>query len=151
MRNLSLNDLPDEIIQCILSYASPTSAAAIAQTSRRMDDITNTPLLWRLYCRKHFKYWDARHNITEKYVLPVSLVDWRELFKTRHQTDIAVTKTLEEILACQKGRIQRFNKIINLGYDAKDTLLRHAAVGSDYEDHLARRCVLVSFSLYYCR
>lgn len=141
MRRVSLNDLPDEIIQCILSYASPTSAAALAQTSRRFDDITNTPLLWRLYCRKYFDHWDERHHIKEKFSLPVSLVDWKDVYKGRRLIDTTVTENLESILASQTSRIEKFHRIVSFGYDAKDTLLRHAAVGSEHEDYLARRCV----------
>ncbi|WEW60367.1 hypothetical protein PRK78_005852 [Emydomyces testavorans] len=139
MATTSLNDLPDEIILSILTCGTPTSAVALAQASRKFHIIATTPLLWRLYCRNYFNYWDERHCIREKFVLPVSRVNWKEIYKTRHLIDVNVTENLESILASQTGRIEKFHKILNFGYDAKDTLLRHAAVGSEHEDYLARR------------
>ncbi|EAS36782.3 hemimethylated DNA binding domain-containing protein [Coccidioides immitis RS] len=139
MTNGLLNSFPDEIIQCILACATPISAVKLGQASKKFWSITNTPLLWRFYCRQYFEYWDDRHCILEKFALPVSLVDWKELYKLRHLIDVAVTELLESILACQTGRIEKFHKIISFGYDAKDTLLRHAEAGFEYQDHLARR------------
>jgi F-box protein 21 len=52
------------------------------------------------------------------------------------------------ILANQTGRIEKFHNIVSFGYDVKDTLLRHARVGSDEEDHLARRYVLRAVHTY---
>ncbi|KAI1932295.1 hypothetical protein LOZ66_006915 [Ophidiomyces ophidiicola] len=135
----TLSDLPDEIIQCILIWVIPVSTAAFGQTSRRFRFISNTPSLWRLYCVQHFKHWDQRHRIWEKFRFPASMVDWKELYSTRHLTDLTVTDILESILACQTGRIEKFNRIIHFGYDAKDALLRHSAAAVNSEDYLARR------------
>lgn len=58
------------------------------------------------------------------------------MFKS--QVDHSVTRILNSILGSQTGRIEKFRRVIDLGYDAKDTLLRHSVIESG-EDHLARR------------
>ncbi|EEP82125.1 conserved hypothetical protein [Uncinocarpus reesii 1704] len=134
-----MDDLPDEIVQCILAWTTPASTVALGQTSWRYWAITNSPLLWRLYCLNHFIYWGNCHRFQQKLNLPVSQVDWKGLYKRRHLVDIAVTDILESVLATQTGRIEKVHKIVSFGYDAKDTLMRHAQIGSDHEDYLARR------------
>lgn len=57
----------------------------------------------------------------------------------RQMIDIATTELLDSILACQAGRIEKVRRIIEFGYDAKDTLLRHASAQPDQEDYLTRR------------
>lgn len=53
--------------------------------------------------------------------------------------DKTTSHELNSILARQRGRIKRSEIIAELGYDAKDTLLRNLNVGEDAEDVLARR------------
>lgn len=48
---------------------------------------------------------------------------------------------LDDILASQTGRIRKAQEIIEMGYDVKDTLRRHALASEELEDWLARRCV----------
>lgn len=135
---LSLDHLPEEILHSILCYSHPVSCAALAQTSRRFQNVTNEPLLWRLYCQTHYKFWDRKHGVQQKIASSVSTVDWRSLFVLRYQVDCSVTALLNSILASQTGRIEKFRAVIDLGYDAKDTLLRHSEV-EEGEDCLARR------------
>lgn len=135
---LSLDHLPEEILHSILGYSHPLSCAALAQTSRRFKNVTNEPLLWRLYCQTHYKFWDRKHGIPQKLARPASTVDWRALFVLRYRVDRSVTALLDSILASQTGRIEKFQAVIDLGYDAKDTLLRHSEV-EESEDCLARR------------
>ncbi|GIK05082.1 hypothetical protein Aspvir_009181, partial [Aspergillus viridinutans] len=66
-------------------------------------------------------------------------VDWKRLYVSRHLIDRRTCYLLNSILAGQTGRIKKFRTIIGLGYDIKDTLLRHISAGSDTEDYLARR------------
>lgn len=75
----------------------------------------------------------------QKLASSASTVDWRALFVLRYRVDCSVTALLDSILASQTGRIEKFRAVIDLGYDAKDTLLRHSEVGES-EDCLARRC-----------
>ena len=137
----TLSGLPDEVLYCILYSTPPRSTTALEQTASRFKDVTNSPLLWRFYCRTYFRYWDRRHDISRKFASPAVFVDWKKLYAIRHRIDIATTATLNGILANQTGRIEKFHNIVSFGYDVKDTLLRHARVGSDQEDHLARRYV----------
>lgn len=137
---VSLGYLPEEILHSILCHLHPRSAAALEQTSHRFKNVTNGPLLWRHYCEIYYKSWDKKHEILRKLAVPVSCVDWKALFISRYHIDRAVTRLLDSILASQTGRIEKFRAVINYGYDAKDTLLRHSKVESG-EDHLARRWV----------
>ncbi|KAL2009271.1 hypothetical protein VTN00DRAFT_7465 [Thermoascus crustaceus] len=134
----SLARLPDEILHSILCYSPPRSAAALERTAGRFRSITNEPLLWRFYCQTHFKFWDKRHDFHNKLASPVSSVDWKKLYITRHLIDTATTEVLESILASQTGRIEKFHAIVSFGYDAKDTLIRHSLAGPEREDYLAR-------------
>ncbi|KAJ5377893.1 uncharacterized protein N7496_005302 [Penicillium cataractarum] len=135
---VSLDHLPEEILHSILCDLHPRSAAALEQTSHRFKNVTSGPLLWRHYCAVYFKSWDKKHEILQKLTAPVPSVDWKALFAARYRIDRAVTRLLDSILASQTGRIEKFRAVIDYGYDAKDTLLRHSQVESG-EDHLARR------------
>lgn len=55
--------------------------------------------------------------------------------------DRTTSHELDNILAGQRGRIRGSETIAELGYDAKDTLLRNLIVGDDAEDVLARRYI----------
>lgn len=72
-------------------------------------------------------------------VEPVGSVDWKALYALRRRIDISTTQILDSIVKNQTGRIEKTHHIVEFGYDAKDTLLRHARAGEEWEDHLARR------------
>ncbi|KAJ5738253.1 hypothetical protein N7493_001408 [Penicillium malachiteum] len=135
---LSLNCLPEEILHSILCVSHPRSTAALEQTSRRFKNVTNEPLLWRYYCKVYYKSWDKKHAISQKLSEPASSTNWKQLFISRFHVDHSVARLLDSILASQTGRIEKFRAVINFGFDAKDTLVRHSRVESG-EDHLARR------------
>ena len=137
----SLNDLPDEIIQQILFYTSPEDALIVERVSRRLARLANEPLLWRYHCLTSFNYWDSKHRIRQKFAGRVADVDWKKIYFYRQDVDIQTTRTLDEILASQIKRIEKFERISQFGYDAKDTLLRHCSTGEAAEDVLARRYV----------
>lgn len=139
----SLNDLPDEILQLILFHVSPEDTLVIQHTSRRLTRLANEPLLWRHYCRTSFNYWDPKHRIRQKFAGNVSDVDWKKIYFYRRDVDSQTTRALDGILAGQIKRIEKFERINQFGYDAKDTLLRHCATGEGVEDVLARRHVLI--------
>lgn len=136
---LSLDSLPDEILHCVLCFCSPWSSASLERSASRFKRVTNEPLLWRFYCQKYFRYWDSRHNLPAKLAVPVSSTNWKELYVTRILVDRAVTQALDSILASQTGRNEKARTIVDFGFDAKDTLLRHSTSPPDIEDHLARR------------
>ncbi|KAJ5254370.1 hypothetical protein N7524_011550 [Penicillium chrysogenum] len=133
----SLIHLPDEILHLILCYSSPQSCAAVEQTNSRFQNVTNERLLWRHHCQSHYKFWDGRHDMPQKLARPVNSTDWKALFVFKYQVDQSVSRLLDSILGSQTGRIEKCRRVINMGYDTKDTLLRYSMVDSG-EDYLAR-------------
>lgn len=77
--------------------------------------------------------------MTEKFNGPVAKVDWKTVFAERHGVDKTTSAEIDSILASQVSRIEKTERIIGHGYDAKDTLLRHLNVEDDAEDVLARQ------------
>lgn len=140
MRN-SLTALPDEVLQLILQYLDPHACLALERTARRFTSVANEPAVWRYYCKTLFHYWDRTHDVESKMNQPPSSIDWKAIFVQRHRVDSESTKTLNDILSSQCGRVQKVQSIMDSGYDVKDTLMRHAHAGLDKDDHLARRCV----------
>lgn len=137
----TLDCLPDEVLQHILYYVSPSDIlVAIQQVSKRFNRLAREPLLWRYNCRIEYKYWDSKHRIRQKLAGSVGDVDWRHLFIHRKNIDRHTTDLLEGILRGQMNRIQKYKAITRFGYDAKDTLLRHCHATEDSPDVLARRC-----------
>ncbi|KZF26066.1 hemimethylated DNA binding domain-containing protein [Xylona heveae TC161] len=131
--------LPDEVIQSIFWFVPAESLASIQSVCKRFRYLAIEPILWRHLCLTRFRYWDPTHLIKQKSACPVAQVDWRQLFVERALLDRKATKLLDSILASQKGRIDKFQAIVNLGYGAKDTLLQHLHVSESAEDVLARR------------
>ena len=135
-----LDDLPDEVLQHIIYYLPPQYVLSQTQrTSKRFHRLACEPLLWRYHCRIHFRYWDSKHRIHQKFPGKVSDVDWKALYRHRKQVDSDTTELLDSIISGQVGRINKFKMIADFGYDAKDTLLRHCRTSDDAEDVLARR------------
>lgn len=68
-------------------------------------------------------------------------IDWKGIYLERHTIDRSATHQIDSVLSSQTGRIAKSANIVGLGYDAKDTLIRHLRVGDDAEDVLARRYI----------
>ncbi|KAL3454957.1 Hemimethylated DNA-binding protein YccV like-domain-containing protein [Aspergillus heterothallicus] len=136
---LSLNDLPEEILHSILLFCDPLDTSNLERTARRFRAAANERLLWKVYCQTHFKFWSQKHNLSAKLSSPLSTVDWKALYISRHLIDIATSRLLNSILNSQTGRIEKFRAVIHFGYDAKDSLLRNYSISSNAEDYLARR------------
>lgn len=145
---MSLDSLPQEILHNILCYCHPRSCAALEQTARQFRCITNEPVLWRLYCKSQFKFWDSRHNLGPKLTGPLSAVNWKALYIHRHLADRATCRILDSILATQTGRIEKSRSILNFGCDAKDALLRNVSAKADEVDYLARRFAALSLLIF---
>ena len=135
---LTLDQLPNEIMFQILLCIPPTSVPALQQVSKQFNDLSQ-PLLWRYHCSKTFHYWSPEHAIDEKFNGPVAKVDWKKVFTQRRQIDRSISREIDSILGSQVGRIEKTSRIVEYGYDAKDTLLRHMSVADDADDVLARR------------
>lgn len=133
-----LEDLPNEVLFQILLWIQPSSVPFLQQVCRKFNDLSQ-PLLWRHHCLTQFKYWSSEHALSEKVARDAAVVDWKRVFRSRHLSNIAINRTLEDILSRQVYRVAGSEKIIAHGYDAKDTLLRHLNCRSDAEDVLARR------------
>ncbi|RAK74359.1 YccV-like-domain-containing protein [Aspergillus fijiensis CBS 313.89] len=136
---LSLDCLPEELLQHVLHYCEPFSTAALERTARRFRGVTSEPTLWRYYCVTQFKYWAPGHELSKRLTAPISSTDWKQLYVTKHTSYRATTRLLNNILRSQAGRIEQIQAITDLGYDAKDALSHNISVGSEAEDHLARR------------
>lgn len=135
-----INDLPDEVLQQVLYFLSPPDTLVnIQRLSKRFDRLSCQPLLWRHHCRVHFKYWDSKHRIKQKWRGSAVDVDWKSLYVYRRQVDAQTTELLNGILERQTDRAVKSTRIAEFGYDAKDTLLRHCHVSEAAEDVLARR------------
>lgn len=146
---LSLSEFPEEILYNILLFCSASDTVVVGSAARRFWGVTNEPLLWRQYCRTQFKYWAQRHGMPAKLSSPVSSVDWKALYISRHLVDRTTGQLLDSILTSQTGRIEKFQSITRFGYDAKDTLLRNIFVDSCTEDYLARRFVVFGCLKHY--
>lgn len=134
----SLTDLPNEVVFQILLQVPPSSAPALQRLSRRFNDLAQQSL-WKHHCRTQFRYWSQGNDIQGKLLRNEASADWKGIFKRRHRADRTTSRELDGILAGQCGRIKRSEIIVELGYDAKDTLLRSLSVGEDAGDVLARR------------
>lgn len=75
--------------------------------------------------------------------------NWKALFVFKYQVDRSVTRLLDSILVSQTGRIEKFRRVVDMGYDTKDTLLRYSLIESG-EDYLARRWATNSMQVGMC-
>ena len=130
--------LPNEVLQQILLHVPAISLAAIRCLSRRLRGLV-TRFVWRHHCASDFHYWSSKHQIRDKFLEDVGAVDWEKLYQGRYKADKAISRYLDDILAGQVGRTQKFEHIVEYGYDAKDTLLKHFQVHDEADDVLARR------------
>jgi len=135
-----LTDLPNEVIYQILQCLSPSDVPSLELVSKGFRTLARQPVLWQHFCRSSFRYWDQRWDIDSRFKANAANVeDWKGIYSERHLIDRSTTHQIDSILSSQVGRIGKSAKIIGLGYDAKDTLIRHLGVGDDAEDVLARR------------
>jgi F-box protein 21 len=144
----AFGDLPAEIVQSILFYLPPENLCDVRATSKELQAIADSPLLWRYHCRTQYRFWDPVHNIARKLASPVSSTRWNELFITRRRIDVTVHKQLNAVVRSSQNRIYTIedvalqnygNTTVANSYDVKDALLSQYNVGEDQEDHLARR------------
>ena len=137
---VTLSELPIEILHQIISLVPPSSVPIVQTVSRKFNDLPQ-PLLWRDHCRTLFKYWspEREHDLGQKVVTAVGETDWKKLFTDRYKIDRSITCDINGILTSQRNRIEKAERIMGHGYDAKDTLLQHLSVSDDTEDILARR------------
>lgn len=135
---ITLSELPIEILHQIISYIPPLSVPTVQTVSRKFNGLPQ-PLLWRDHCCTQFKYWSPEHDLQQKLSGAVVESNWKKLFSDRYSIDRSITRDVNGILASQLKRIEKVERIVGYGYDAKDALLQHLNVVEDAEDVLARR------------
>ena len=141
---VTLNDLPIEVLHQIISYIPPSSLPIVQTVSRKFNDLPQ-PLLWRDHCHAYFNYWSPEHDLEQNSIGAIGEMDWKKLFTNRYSIDRSITCDVNGILASQRNRIGKAERIMGHGYDAKDTLLQHLSVGDDAEAVLARRYFIHGF------
>ena len=137
-RLASIHGLPNELLQHVLLYVPPLSIIAFEQVCRRFANVVGS-YNWRSLCYTQFRYWDRRHDISAKFEDRGTNIDWKRIYVERHRSHRETSRLLDGILSTQVGRIDKFQKIIDIGYDAKDCLLEQLAVDDGAGDVLARR------------
>ncbi|KAG8426501.1 hypothetical protein J3459_008068 [Metarhizium acridum] len=137
---MSLDRVPDEIIQHLLHYVSPEDTLQCFQLlCHRSYRLANEGLLWRYHCWSTFRYWHPDHGFGQKLRAAVASVDWKHLFLLRTRRNRTVSQLLDTILKTKVGRLKRIERICRLGYDAKDFLLVQCHAPESAPDVLARR------------
>ncbi|KAG5984883.1 hypothetical protein E4U55_002811 [Claviceps digitariae] len=137
---MSLEQVPDEIIQQLLYYVSPEDNLRCFQLlAHRFYRLAGQGLLWRYHCCTRFRYWSPRHGFHEKRRQSVTSVDWRHLFLLRERGNRLISELFDAVLASRVGRLKRMERICRLGYDAKDFLLDQCRTHESASDVLSRR------------
>lgn len=139
-------ELPNEIIEAILSHLPPKSLLSTSKTSKKLHQIANTPLLWRSHCRTQFRYWDPSHGLPASFSSPVNDINWKDKFKDRMILERRVDQSMNTLVNTQTDRLATVERMLAMSedfndytYDIKEALLRHCAAPEESEDHLARR------------
>ncbi|KHO01072.1 F-box protein [Metarhizium album ARSEF 1941] len=136
---MSLDQVPDEIIQHLLHYVPPQATLQSFQLlCRRFHRLANEGLLWRFHCRSTFRYWHPDHGFGPKLHAAVASVDWKHLFLLRTRRNQTVSRLFDAILQTKVGRLKKIEDICRLGYDAKDFLLVQCHARDAAPDVLAR-------------
>lgn len=135
---VTLSELPIEVLHQIISFIPPSSIPTLQIVSRKFRDLPQ-PLLWHYHCRTQFKYWSQEHELQQKLSGAVNETDWKKLFSDHYSIDRSVTRDVNGILAGQRNRIEKAERMMNHGYDARDALIQNLNVGDGAEDVLARR------------
>ena len=133
-----LEKLPTEVLYNVFLFLPPTSVPRMQQVSQRFN-VVSQPLLWRHYCRTFYRYWSPERSIQSKFNGDVNGIDWKRIFSDRHDLARRVDRGIDDILSEQKNRLDKAERIVTNGYDAKDALLRNLRVRDEAEDVLARR------------
>ena len=139
MTNMTMCDLPTEVIHQILLCVPPTCLATLELVSKRFKDLAAQPVLWHDHCRREFSYWNDARNMDAKWAGNIADTNWKALYIDRHRIDGLVSRGIDSILSTQTGRSLKATNIIAVGHEAKETLTRHSRANEDMEDFLARR------------
>jgi len=122
MNSIRLTDLPEEVIQNVLFRLDYATALAVEATCRRFRDVANEPLLWKSFCQDGWKKWHPRHQFKAK-VAGSGFTGWKALFAERTRSSRETRVLVEGIVGQDLDRIPKVERIVELGWDAKDALL----------------------------
>jgi F-box protein 21 len=136
MNSIRLIDLPDEVIQNVLFRLDYANALALEATCRRFRDVANEPLLWKSFCRNGWKKWHPQHTFKAK-LAGNDFTGWKDLFAERTRTSRETRTLIENIVEQDLDRIPKIERIVELGWDAKDALVEGFRLA-----HLSERNVL---------
>ena len=139
MAAMTLFDLPSEVIDQIILFIPPAYLPTVELVSKQFNIFAKQPVIWRQHCQTQFSAWNAGRKIDQRLAGNVRDTDWKAFFTERHGIDRAITREINSILNSQSSRIKKSTIIVQFGYEAKDTLLRHCNVGDEVDDVLARR------------
>ena len=136
----SLLDLPDELLEELFTHMPPDSAVSLGLVTKRLNRISDAPLLWRTYALDTWKFWDDESTHQER--VPENPADhpWRPIYGERRRKDQKALHIFNEMLDTQQSRIERMERLVStFGHDVKDLLLRLAGTPDEADDVLARR------------
>lgn len=145
MAQAELTSLPDEILRSVCFFLDWRDAISLQSTNRRFRDVADEHLLWKYYCQCSFRYWAVSHQISSK-LADSSFVQWKQLFSYHHEADVRTRSALQGIISSQRARTPKIESIVELDYGAKDELLQSHARASEFDDYLARRYTMCSWS-----
>ncbi|KAF2399951.1 hypothetical protein EJ06DRAFT_477776 [Trichodelitschia bisporula] len=119
-----LDQLPTEIACNIFTSLDAKSLHSVSLTNHRLQELANTPYLWRNLCRSCYRSWNPELN-KDLPQLPVSSTDYyKKRYGDRYSIDLEVRQCLDHLVRQQWGRIGAIEEISTYGFDAKDELLR---------------------------
>ncbi|KAG9567579.1 YccV-like-domain-containing protein, partial [Aureobasidium melanogenum] len=140
MATTSLLDLPDELIHNIFVHLNASSATKFGQSSKRLYKISNTPSLWRRWCRDGWNYWEEQEDRPVPDYNLHSQTEWKHAYANKVTQDKEVLAIFNDLLSTQQNRMARMHEIVELySYDAKDMLVAQLSTPDDADDVLARR------------
>lgn len=140
MDGKALTGLPDELLEAIVLYLPPQDTVRFGATCIQSNTITRDHLVWQRHCLEKYRYWDPRHEISDRRQLPPAQTKWKRLFVERQQIDKDALKLFNRMLETQQKRIARMEEIAKRGYDVKDLLVElRDNTPDDADDVLARR------------
>ncbi|KGQ10633.1 hypothetical protein BB8028_0002g09780 [Beauveria bassiana] len=137
---VSLDILPDDIIEQVFQYASPLdNLDSLQRVSRRVQQLASQPLLWRYHCFATFQYWQPEHELELLRDRNASATNWKALFLTRQKQNASIGRIFDRVIATRADRIAGMRQICQYGYDAKDFLLEKCHISYDDPNVLAVR------------
>ena len=138
-----LDQLPADIIHHVLYYLHPEENLTLQCVSRRLQELSELPLVWKYYCRTSFKFWanlDHFNQLSSQPLAELGDHTWRNIYLDRRRKNKRASRLLNRIIQTKVGRLQNYQYMCDLGYDVKDYLLEVMTGTPDfYPDVLARR------------